>query len=103
MSESDTRGRRVVLWMYASAVAVAGLFGYVLGIIVYGDGGGPAGPLVEGSGASYGSIGPITFQLNPLNLAAFGVVAVGIMLGVGLLAIIYVSERADAAAPAARE
>lgn len=96
MSEPDTRGRRVVVWMYLSAVAVAGLFGYVLGIIVYGDGGGPAGPLVEGSGASYGAVGPITFQLNPLNLAAFGVVSVGTMLGVGLLAIVYVSGRADA-------
>ncbi|MCG1002417.1 MULTISPECIES: hypothetical protein [Halobacterium] len=96
MSEPDTRGRRVVLWMYVSAVAVAGLFGYVLGIIVYGDGGGPAGPLVEGSGAAYGAVGPITFQLNPLNLAAFGVVSVGVLLGVGLAAIMYVSERADA-------
>lgn len=96
MSEPDTRGRRVVLWMYVSAVAVAGLFGYVLGIIVYGDGGGPSGPLVEGSGASYGAVGPIMFQLNPLNLALFGVVSVAILLGIGLLAIVFVSERADA-------
>ncbi|WP_331713989.1 hypothetical protein [Halobacterium sp. CBA1126] len=96
MSEPDTRGRRVVLWMYASAVAVSGLFGYVLGIIVYGDGGGPAGPLVEGSGAAYGSVGPVTFQLNPVNLGLFGVVSVGTLLGVGLLAIVYASERADA-------
>jgi hypothetical protein len=91
-----TTGRRVVLWMYAGAVATAGVFGYVLGIIVYGQGG-PAGPLVEGSGAQVGSVGPITFALTPVNLGIFGVVAVGFTLGVGLAAIAYVSERADAA------
>nr|WP_208288561.1 hypothetical protein [Halobacterium sp. R2-5] len=82
--------------MYVSAVAVSGLFGYVLGVIVYGNGG-PAGPLVEGSGdAAAGSVGPITFQLTGPNLALFGMVSVGLLLGVGVLAIAYVSERADA-------
>lgn len=97
MTERETAtGRRVVLWMYAGAVATAGVFGYVLGVIVYGSGG-PAGPLVEGAGAEVGAVGPITFALTPVNLAIFGVVAVGAVLGVGLAAIVYVSERADAA------
>lgn len=97
MSERDERaGRRVVLWMYVSAVAVAGIFGYVLGVIVYGSGG-PAGPLAGGDTPQYGHVGPITFELTPVNLATFGVIAVGLTLGVGLAAIVYVSQRSDAA------
>ncbi|MFB6068574.1 MAG: hypothetical protein ABEJ90_01445 [Halobacterium sp.] len=96
MSETEQSGRRVVLWMYAASVAVAGGFGYVLGVIFLGSGG-PSGPLAEGPAPQYGTVGPVTFELTPLNLAAFGVVAVGAMLGVGLAAIVYVSNRADAA------
>lgn len=96
MSESETAGRRVVLWMYAGAVATAGLFGYVLGVIVYGGSGGPAGPLVQGTTPEFGSVGPVVFELTPVNLALFGLVSVGAVLGVGLAAIIYVSDRADA-------
>lgn len=81
--------------MYLAAVGVAGVFGYVLGIVVYGNGG-PAGPLAGGSSPEYGSIGPVVFELTPVNLAVFGVVAVGTMLGVGLAAIVYVSRQADA-------
>lgn len=81
--------------MYLTAVGVAGVFGYVLGVVVYGNGG-PAGPLAGGSSPQYGSIGPIAFELTPVNLAAFGVVMVGLILGIGLAAIVYVSNRADA-------
>lgn len=83
--------------MYAGAVATAGLFGYVLGVIVYGGSGGPAGPLVEDGTAEVGGVGPVVFELTPVNLALFGVVAVGLLLGVGLAAIVVVSERADPA------
>lgn len=97
MSErEETHGRRVVVWMYAAAVAVAGIFGYVLGEIVYGNGG-ATGPLAEGPQPQYGAVGPITFQLNGPNLALFGVLAVGLLLGLGLVAIVYVSNRAEAA------
>ena len=78
--------------MYAGAVAVAGIFGYFLGVIVYGSGG-PTGPLAEGPAPQYGTFGPVTFELTPLNLALFGVVMVGTMLGVALVAIVYVSNR----------
>lgn len=97
MSDSETAGRRVVLWMYATAVATAGLFGYVLGMIVYGSSGGPVGPLVEGGTPEMGSVGPVVFELTPVNLAVFGVVSVGLTLGIGLAAIVVVSERAEAA------
>ena len=97
MSErEETLGRRVVAWMYVAAVGVAGVFGFVLGEIVYGNGG-TAGPLAEGAQPQYGAVGPITFQLNGPNLALFGVLAVGLLLGVGLAAIVYVSNRAETA------
>lgn len=91
---TETGGQRIVLWMYAVSVVVAGLFGYVLGAIVYANGG-ASGPLAEGPAPQYGSVGPITFQLNGPNLALFGMVAVGLMLGLGLAGIIYVSNRSD--------
>ena len=94
MSERETQGRRVVLWMYATAVGVAGLFGYVLGAIVFGSGG-PNGPMAGEGAAQYGELGPVTFVLNGPNLALFGVLTVGVGLGVGLLAIQYVSTHAD--------
>lgn len=96
MNERVTGGRRVVVWMYVTAVAVAGVFGYVLGAIVYGNGG-PDGPLATGEGAQYGSFGPVAFELTGPNLALFGVLTVGVGLGVGLLAIAYVSRRAESA------
>ena len=97
MSEREgTLGRRVVAWMYVAAVGVAGVFGFVLGEIVYGNGG-AAGPLAEGPQPQYGAVGPITFQLNGPNLALFGILAVGLLLGVGLAAIVYVSNRAETA------
>lgn len=80
--------------MYLAAVVVAGVFGYVLGVVVYGNGG-PSGPLAGGSSPEHGSIGPVVFELTPVNLAVFGVVAVGVILGVGLAAIAYVSKHAD--------
>ncbi len=83
--------------MYAGSVVIAGVFGYVLGVIVYGNGGGPSGPLADGPQPQYGSVGPITFQLNGPNLAVFGMVAVGLMLGIGLAGIIYVSNRENIA------
>lgn len=89
--------------MYATAVGVAGLFGYVLGAIVYGNGG-PDGPLVEGAAnPQYGEFGPVTFVLNGPNLALFGVLTVGVSLGVGLLAIQYVSNRADSLSASPRD
>lgn len=82
--------------MYLASVATAGVFGYVLGAIVYGNGG-TSGMLADGPRPQYGGVGPVTFQLNGPNLAIFGVVAVGLMLGVGLAAIVYVSRREPAA------
>lgn len=82
--------------MYVASVTVAGLFGYVLGVIIYGNGG-TNSPLADGPQPQYGNFGPFTFQLNGPNLALFGVVMVGLLLGIGLAAIVYVSRREGAA------
>lgn len=91
-----TSGRGVVVSMYLSAVAVAGVFGYVLGVIVYGNGG-PTGPLTDGGQAvQYGELGPFVFELTPPNLALYGILGVGGLLSVGLLAISFASRYDDA-------
>lgn len=88
-------GRRIVLGMYVVSVVTAGVFGYVLGVIVYGNGG-MKGPLPEGGPKPlYGEIGPLVFQLNGPNLALFGIVSVGLLLGVGLLAITQVGDATE--------
>ncbi|MFB6077407.1 MAG: hypothetical protein ABEJ80_00335 [Halarchaeum sp.] len=86
-SLAPTAGRRVVLVIYLVAVAIAGLFGYALGIVV--------GPNVLNG--EVGALGPVTFSLTPLNLALYGVVMVAVTLGVFLLAVSVVARYDDAA------
>ncbi|GGL30903.1 hypothetical protein GCM10009037_13320 [Halarchaeum grantii] len=81
-----TGGRRVVFTIYGAAVAIAGLFGYALGYVIQPN-------LLDGH---VGSLGPVTFALTPLNLAIYGMVMVGAMLGVLLLLVSYVSRFDDA-------
>lgn len=76
-----------MLVIYLVAVAIAGLFGYALGIVV--------GPNVLNGEA--GALGPVTFSLTPLNLALYGVVMVAVTLGVFLLAVSVVARYDDAA------
>ncbi|WP_020220914.1 DUF7520 family protein [Halarchaeum acidiphilum] len=83
---ASTAGRRVVLVIYAVAVIIAGLFGYVLGFVVRPN-------VLDGT---VGSLGPITFALSPLNLAIYGAVMIGLTLGVLLLGVTYASRYDDA-------
>lgn len=83
---ASTAGRRVVFVIYAVAVAVSALFGYVLGYVVRPN-------VLDGT---VGSLGPITFALTPLNLAIYGAVMVGLTLGVVLVLVSYVSQYDDA-------
>jgi len=85
-SLARTGGRRVVLVIYLIAVAVAGLFGYVLGFVIQPN-------LTAGH---VGSLGPLVFELTPLNLAVYGVVMVGVPLGVVLLLVSVASRYDDA-------
>ncbi|GAA0300166.1 DUF7520 family protein [Halarchaeum salinum] len=83
---ASTAGRRVVFVIYAVAVAVSALFGYVLGYVVRPN-------VLDGT---VGSLGPITFALTPLNLAIYGAVMVGLTLGVLLVLVSYASQYDDA-------
>ncbi|WP_435097714.1 DUF7520 family protein [Halarchaeum sp. P4] len=84
-TSAPTRGRHVVFGIYGAAVVIAGLFGYALGYVLQ--------PNIDGHA---GSLGPVTFALTPLNLAVYGMVMVGLMLGVLLLLVSYVARFDDA-------
>lgn len=87
-SSPPTAGRRVVLAIYGVAVVVAGLFGYALGLVIQPN-------LLNGH---LGTLGPIVFELTPLNLAVYGMVMVGVTLGVLLLLVSYASRHDDVTA-----
>ncbi|MFB6182994.1 MAG: cox cluster protein [Haloarculaceae archaeon] len=75
-------GRRVVLIVYATAVGVAAMLGLILGV---------ARPV---------ALDPVLFGViqlppTPLGMVAFGVVHVGVGLGVLLVAIHEVGKRFD--------
>ncbi|MFC7166283.1 DUF7520 family protein [Halospeciosus flavus] len=80
-------GRRVVLYMYAASVLVAGGFGYILGATVFEN------AVEKGVVAT---LGPVTFPLTPINLALYGVVSVGAILGVLLGVVAWVAKQDDA-------
>lgn len=86
MSNSNrTRpGDRVVGQLYVIIVAIAGVMGFILGTIS------PADLEPE-------LFGVIALPPTPLGVALYGIVTVGVGLGILLLLVVYVSERyADA-------
>lgn len=80
---TDRDGRGIVLGVYAVAVGIAGLFGFLLGAI---------GPK---------KLNPVSLffliELPPtaLGLAVYGMATIGVILGILLLLVIYVSQRAN--------
>jgi hypothetical protein len=79
-------GHRAVLTMYLVSVALAGLFGYVLGAVVLPN-------AAEDAAGAQGSLGPLSFPLDGPSLALYGVVAIGTILGLLLLAVSLTSRR----------
>ncbi|MFB6202633.1 MAG: hypothetical protein ABEI98_11580 [Halorhabdus sp.] len=80
------RGRRVVLVLYLVVVAIAGLMGAILGA---------TRPDV---------VDPVLFGVVPLppsivGMAVYGMVTVGVAIGVLLVAISYVADRFDTHEP----
>lgn len=75
------RGRRVVLVLYATIVAITGLTGYLLGSI------GPDGL------RPVSFLGLLTLPPTPLGLALYGVLTLGLGLGVVLALVAYVADR----------
>ncbi|KYH25813.1 hypothetical protein HAPAU_24910 [Halalkalicoccus paucihalophilus] len=84
MSESATAGsrvsgRRVVITIYVSLVAFAGVMGYILGSIIE-------------DLQSIMLLGVIAIPPTPLGFAVYGSVTIALLLGVFLLAIRYVAR-----------
>ena len=87
MSEepTGTPGEQVVAGVYVVIVALAGVMGFVLGAIR------PAELQPE-------LFGVIALPPTPFGVALYGMITVGVGLGVLLGAVIYVSKRTDDAA-----
>lgn len=74
-------GKRVVGVVYVGVVALAGVLGYVLGIIL------PAQKNV-----STAELGPIAFEITPVSFALYGMVMLAVTLGVLLGGVWFVSQ-----------
>lgn len=84
----ESRGNRIVLLVFAVLLSVAGVFGFVIGLIRPED-----LRTVE-------YLGLVAFEPTPLGLAAWGMLTVGTVLGVGLALVVAVSRYVDAERPA---
>ena len=86
MFETTTAsGRRVVLFVYAVVVGIAGLLGTILGIV-----------LPAQKGVTMAVLGPISFPITPATFAIYGMVTMAVMLGV-LLGLVQFVSRFDEA------
>jgi len=83
-----TSGRRVVATVYAGVVLIAGLLGAIIGVI-----------LPAQNDFTTASLGPLAFEATPLTFAIYGMVMVGLTLGVLLGAVQFVSRYDDASPP----
>lgn len=83
---SPIRGRRVILGLYLVVVAIAGVMGAVLGAT--------RPDIVEPE-----LFGVLALPANTLGMAVYGMVTVGLALGVLLLAVSYVADRFDSYDP----
>ena len=73
-------GERVIVVLYVIVVGIAGFMGAAIGSIGLRD----LEPI--------SFLGLVTFQPTPTGLAAFGVTAVGVSLGIVLLLVVFVSR-----------
>jgi len=83
---SSLSGKQVVGVVYAGVVALAGVLGYILGIIL------PAQKDV-----AMAELGPIAFEITPVSFAVYGMVMLAVTLGVLLGLVQFVSRYDDAA------
>lgn len=75
-------GDRVVVKLYLIIVAVAGIMGFILGVVRPAD----LEPVL---------FGVIPLPPTPFGVAIYGVVTIGTILGILLGLVIYISERYD--------
>jgi hypothetical protein len=83
---SSNSGKRVVAVVYVGVVALAGVMGYALGVI-----------LPEQHGVSTAELGPVAFEITPASFALYGMTMLAVTLGVLLLAVQVVSNVTGAA------
>lgn len=81
-------GKRIVIGVYVAVVGLAGLFGAAIGVLL---------PVEAGRDVQEASIAGLEFTVTPLNFAIYGVVMVGLGLGVLLLAVRFASRFDDGA------
>lgn len=87
MSQTETRGgRRLVVSIYVIIVLLTAFIGFVLGTIA------PQGLDPE-------LFGVVQLPPTPTGMAVYGAVTIGVLLGVLLLGVVYVSNRYDDAEP----
>ncbi|MCT9096241.1 cox cluster protein [Haloarchaeobius sp. HME9146] len=80
------QGNRVVLTVYVVVVALSGVFGAAVGVLL---------PVDVGRDVDVASIAGIEFAVTPLNFALYGMAMVGISLGLLLLLVRFVSRYDD--------
>jgi hypothetical protein len=83
LSSGSISGRRAVLVIYAVIVALAAVFGAVVGLVLPGKENAP----------EMAGYGPFVFEVTPLNFAIYGAVNVGLLLGALLLLMAAVSKK----------
>jgi len=76
----------VVVAVYLGVVALAGVLGYVLGVIL------PAQKDVQ-----MAEIGPFAFEITPVSFALYGMAMLAVSLGVLLVLVQFVTRYDDAA------
>lgn len=87
MSETQTRGgRQLVVTIYLAIVLLTASIGFVIGSIAPQD----LDPML---------FGVIQLPPTPAGTAVYGAVTIGVLLGVLLFGVVYVSERYDDAEP----
>jgi len=82
---AETPGRKVVVQLYVIIVALAGVMGFILGTI-------------RPSDLQPELFGFIALPPTPFGVALYGMITVGLGLGVFLGLVIYISQRTEAAA-----
>ena len=82
------RGKRIVVGLYLVVVSLAGVFGAAVGLLL---------PIESGRDVQQASFAGIEFAVTPLNFAIYGMLMVGVGLGVLLLAVRFVSRFDDEA------
>lgn len=87
MNEREAQGgRRLVVTVYVAIVLLTAVIGFILGTI-------------SPQGLDPELFGVIQLPPTPLGTAVYGAVTIGLLLGVLLLGVVYVSNRYDDAEP----